>query len=433
MNPFKQYTAVDDFTSALYINNGHIEFVIKYDGVILLDDENTNGLLYVVKNRWQSQCWLKDISTPYMIWTGCCGPIEPLDSNKLNSSIIENFKQYGLTFILYEPLSTYRSEIKNQFVDHLNYDQFESDETNLNNLYSYELDSIQMFAERINFQGQVTVITCHYKIQQHFQQKYPNLDLQCRDIFVSTDSFTEHTYSNLWPFKIPHKRFICLNRRYTGIRHMAMLYLASTNHFHTGTYSWNINTHIGYINQKLWFDFDSWRQRYPKYFWKIHDAVEKLNDVVPLTLDEQIPKPYFIGDPERKDPPASACRTPKFAYSEAFAAIITETRFADPMANFSEKTTNAIKAHRPFVLFAPPCSLEYLHKLGFKTFGEFWDESYDQELNHELRLLKIFDVIDHIDNMTYYDVKHTLDKMRPILEHNAEVLSHLSYNFPILY
>lgn len=433
MNPFIQYTAVDDFTSALYINDCATEFVMKYDGELILDDENPDGLFSVVKNKWQSQSWLKDITTPLIIWTGCCGPIEPLDSNKLNSAIIENFHRNGLTFILYEPLSTYRRQIKNQFTDHLNYDQFENSQSNLENLYSYELDSIKNFAERINLPNKVTVLTCHYGIEKHFQRNYPQLELQCRDIFVSTDSFTEHYYRNLWPSKIPHKRFICLNRRYTGVRHLAMLYLASTQNFYTGTYSWNINTHIGYLNKKLWFDFDSWRNRQSKYFWRIHDSVEKLNNVVPLTLDEQVPKLYFIGDKERKDPPASSWRIPKFAYAEAFAAIVTETRFAEPMANFSEKTTNAIKAHRPFVLFAPPNTLQYLHKLGFKTFGEFWDESYDRELCHESRLMKIFDVIDHIDGMTYYDVKYTLEKMKPILEHNAEVLSYLSYRFPTLY
>ncbi|NBP58832.1 hypothetical protein EBU71_20265, partial [bacterium] len=64
--------------------------------------------------------------------------------------------------------------------------------------------------------------------------------------------------------------------------------------------------------------------------------------------------------------------------------------------------------------------------LGFKTFGEFWDESYDDELNHEQRLIKIFKVIDTIDSWSLEWCRDFLVKMQPIFEHNIEVLSRLS-------
>jgi len=432
MNPFLQYTEVDDFTSALYIDDNNRQLVLRYDGSFILDDSNQKSLFSVVNNIWKNNSWLRDMEGPYMIWTGCCGPIEPLDSFKLHPTMIDNFKSNGLTIILYEPLSTYRQMLKNRFIDHLNYDQFEDNGINLKIYSSYELDSIQRFAERINYEGKIKVYTCNYQVQKYFGSRYKNLDLYCRDIFLSTDSHSDVSFENHWNQKIPHRRFICLNRRYTGVRHMAMLYLASTKNFYTGTYSWNVQTDIGYLDDKLWFTFSNWKTTQPDIYKRIDKGIEILNEIVPLTLDDKMPQPFFIGEDGRKDPPPSDWRIPLFAYAEAFAAIVTETRFAEPMPNFSEKTTNAIKGFRPFVLFAPPRTLEFMHRLGFKTFGEFWDESYDQETNHEQRMLKIFKVIDHIDNLSHNDVKYTLEKMQPILQHNAEVLGKLAYGFPEL-
>jgi hypothetical protein len=76
-------------------------------------------------------------------------------------------------------------------------------------------------------------------------------------------------------------------------------------------------------------------------------------------------------------------------------------------------------------LVAPPKSLEYLHLLGFKTFNEFWDESYDDELDHEARLKKIFRLIDNIDSYQIDDLQMLYEKMKGIIEHNFNMLSTL--------
>jgi N-glycosylase/DNA lyase len=69
--------------------------------------------------------------------------------------------------------------------------------------------------------------------------------------------------------------------------------------------------------------------------------------------------------------------------------------------------------------------LEYLKTYGFKTFDKFWDESYDSEENHEYRLIKILKVIDYIDNLSITSLRRLYDSLRPILEHNFEILKKL--------
>lgn len=60
----------------------------------------------------------------------------------------------------------------------------------------------------------------------------------------------------------------------------------------------------------------------------------------------------------------------------AFWNLITETVGEYPYSYFTEKTFKAILTKRPFILLGGGNSLELLRKLGFKTFGQWIDESY---------------------------------------------------------
>ena len=77
---------------------------------------------------------------------------------------------------------------------------------------------------------------------------------------------------------------------------------------------------------------------------------------------------------------------------------------------------------RPFVVFSSPCTLEYARSLGFKTFGEFWDESYDTETDHLTRFNKLLDVIRYIDSFSLDQLKDMYKQMVPVLQHNFNQL-----------
>jgi hypothetical protein len=75
---------------------------------------------------------------------------------------------------------------------------------------------------------------------------------------------------------------------------------------------------------------------------------------------------------------------------------------------------------RPFILVAPPKTLAYIKSLGFRTFDEFWDESYDDELDHGERLAKIFEIIDYISTLSIEEMRELYSKMIPIVQHNLK-------------
>jgi hypothetical protein len=119
--------------------------------------------------------------------------------------------------------------------------------------------------------------------------------------------------------------------------------------------------------------------------------------------------------------------------NQIFCCIVNETRFAQPSANYSEKTLDAVAFKTPFVIAGPPFTLEYIKKVGFKTFSKFWDESYDTEINHEKRLTQIFEIIDYIGSLKIQDLELMYKDMQPILEHNSKILKTLPYRNKTIY
>ena len=66
-----------------------------------------------------------------------------------------------------------------------------------------------------------------------------------------------------------------------------------------------------------------------------------------------------------------------------------------------------------------------MHKLGFQTFERYWDEDYDNEPDHEKRLIKIFEILDYINSMDIDQLKVWYSNMQDIIEHNASVVKYL--------
>lgn len=103
-------------------------------------------------------------------------------------------------------------------------------------------------------------------------------------------------------------------------------------------------------------------------------------------------------------------------------SVVTETVFFYPTPWLTGRTLIPLSCARPFILTAPPHTLEFLRSLGFKTFDRWWDESYDTIEDPKLRMLKIFEVIDYVASLSATTLKNILDQMSSILNHNKEMV-----------
>jgi hypothetical protein len=113
-------------------------------------------------------------------------------------------------------------------------------------------------------------------------------------------------------------------------------------------------------------------------------------------------------------------------YREVFVDVCIESRYGQPTGNISEKVLQAIQFKTPFILVAPPYTLKYMHELGYKSFGDFWDEGYDLEEDHLVRTEKIVEIMDYISGLSLDECHALYLKMWPILQYNYRVLAERS-------
>jgi hypothetical protein len=110
-------------------------------------------------------------------------------------------------------------------------------------------------------------------------------------------------------------------------------------------------------------------------------------------------------------------------YHKFFLDVVTETVFDYPHVFISEKLLRPLMLKKPFVLFGAPGTLKYLHSYGFKTFNNFWDESYDTEQDPQLRFLKCCSIMQYIVQKPMEELNALHQCLTEILEHNHQVLT----------
>lgn len=105
-------------------------------------------------------------------------------------------------------------------------------------------------------------------------------------------------------------------------------------------------------------------------------------------------------------------------FDNSWFSIIAETNW-NKSTFFSEKTAKAMLAKRVFVLFGSQGQLALLRKLGYRTFGDIIDESYDLEENDHERWKKAFSQVLFLYNS---DPVRIYEKSLAIIEHNRRIL-----------
>jgi hypothetical protein len=90
--------------------------------------------------------------------------------------------------------------------------------------------------------------------------------------------------------------------------------------------------------------------------------------------------------------------TTKHFYDESLVNLISETNFFTNIVHLTEKSYKPIMYKQPFIMLGAKGSLTALRKQGFKTFEEYWDESYDDEADDTKRFFKVLDLIKEISS-----------------------------------
>ena len=109
-------------------------------------------------------------------------------------------------------------------------------------------------------------------------------------------------------------------------------------------------------------------------------------------------------------------------FKKSFVYIITETVAEYPYPYFSEKTWKAFIYKMPFMIVGSKNSLTQLRSFGFKTFNDFWDESYDTLDFASDRIDMVVKNLKILSELSHNEIDIIYKKMLPIIEYNQNHL-----------
>jgi hypothetical protein len=187
--------------------------------------------------------------------------------------------------------------------------------------------------------------------------------------------------------------------------------------------SWLYNNYQKQCLQTIHYDTRDERHRIDAEISDINiNAPYELESVIdfikncPLTLEEGFLN-YTIG-PDRHYNIINR-------YNEIFLDLVVETYVSGTTFFPTEKTLRPIIASTPFIVMGPQGYLLNLQRMGFKTFSNWWDESYDSLGNYD-RIQEIQKILKNILTWDQYKMSQTLNEMTEILSHNRQHLQSIN-------
>lgn len=143
------------------------------------------------------------------------------------------------------------------------------------------------------------------------------------------------------------------------------------------------------------------------------EIVQRFKQKLPLVLDGETNVNQMCEDFDNATRPY---------YQNSLVSIITETNYENPELTLTEKSFKPIKEKHPFIIVGVPGALRAMRNMGFKTFGEFWDESYDDVECPRVRMQRLSFLTEQISKWTPDQIREFRRKVKPILEHNYKQL-----------
>ena len=213
------------------------------------------------------------------------------------------------------------------------------------------------------------------------------------------------------------KRFICFNRSLNRPSRIAIIYMAlKHNLLNDSIFSFITSLHPENIKHSL--------EPYLEPEDNVDEYYQRIIDIVPYEIDthhlnDQQKQSFQTIDNNRKD-----------LYIDTYFHITSETRMGDEPSSFmSEKTWRPILNLQPFIYFGGYKALAKLHELGFKTFGNIIDESYDFELDPVKRFKMAEKEVVRLKNMSMDEIHNLYYSVTDVLIHNQHLVStYLSFD-----
>ena len=114
-------------------------------------------------------------------------------------------------------------------------------------------------------------------------------------------------------------------------------------------------------------------------------------------------------------------------HSQAYFQLVTETWYWTNSLFQSEKIFQPIVMLQPFIVCGSPYLIQVMRDLGYDTFDDIIDHSYDKELNHSKRMQLLFYELKRLCKITHDEWATTMQNIKPRLLYNIDHLRNV-YN-----
>lgn len=143
------------------------------------------------------------------------------------------------------------------------------------------------------------------------------------------------------------------------------------------------------------------------------DVVKTILDITPYELDTQ-----QLSVDERRG--FSSNNNRKEWYTDTYIHLVSETCFRTDICFLSEKTFRPIANLQPFIMIGDNGILRDLRNLGFKTFSDFIDESYDNAPTVKIKMNIIENEIKRLNSLSMDELHELFYQMQDILIYNQQ-------------
>ena len=124
--------------------------------------------------------------------------------------------------------------------------------------------------------------------------------------------------------------------------------------------------------------------------------------------------PDLINENPNKSVPLQECK-------KSFVYIATETLVTNERMFFSEKVYKPIAIGMPFMTLGNPGTLAVLRKLGYKTFGNWFNEDYDLDIAIEDRISIIVENLRILHSKSDSELVKMRKEMMPLCRKNLKI------------
>ena len=115
------------------------------------------------------------------------------------------------------------------------------------------------------------------------------------------------------------------------------------------------------------------------------------------------------------------------AYRDIFVDIVCNTYITGRTFYMDDKLWRPIITKTPFIVHGPKNFIKNLHRLGFKTFGNWWDEGYSEDAA-DWSVKLILQLIDSLASKPIDELDRMYQEMESVLDHNYNLFMRLQPN-----